>query len=51
MHFLSDVHTLGMSLGASWLEGGYEIMALVSKFGRLGNLLKPTIGMFLKVMA
>ena len=49
MHFPSHVHTLSMSLGASWFEGGYEIMALVSKFRRLGNLLKPNIGLALKV--
>ena len=40
---------VGLGWVFSKMLGGYWVLALVSKFLRLGNFLKPIMGLFLKI--
>ena len=51
MHLPNRVQTLGISLFGAVASGGYEMDALVSISLKLGNFLKPTIGLVLNVCA
>ena len=50
VHFPSRVQYVGLIVRFCTLDGGYEICALVNRFLSLGNFLKPTNGLSLKVL-
>ena len=50
MYTCSRVQYVGLNVCFCTLDGGYEICALVNRFLRLGNFLKPTNGLSLKVL-